>query len=244
MKAKSASLKIFALAPHTFVLAAFFLLLLGVAHAECVLGPPLEASRHVRITTVAADKPLEGAKVFFRPTLGCICAPGYPLDTSEMPQEYWRLTDAKGVADLPELTPGYYDVGVSMNDVATSFIQIHVANKNEVTTFPVDVGLQVSQLEAVPLKSHMATFQGIAQDPSGAAIPGRIVVVRKATEAKDVVLRTQTDAEGFFRADLSDGLYIAVFFSPGFRPAIVPFEVTKDGSNEGLVATLRIGGCP
>ncbi len=228
-------------------IAAFCALLAGVAHAECVLGTPLAATRHLRISAVVAGKPFEGAKVFFRPTEGCICGSdifrGHPFDTSAIPPEFWRLTDANGVAELPELAVGDYDVGVTVNDVATSFIQISVGNKNEVSAFKLDVGSQLERVESVPVTSHVAAFQGVARDPGGAAISGPIVVVRKGSQGRDVVLRTKTDAQGRFSVDLSEGSYIAVFFSPQFRPAIVPFQLMKEGSKE-LQVTLNVASCP
>gem|GEM_PF-5275179 len=44
---------------------------------------------------------------------------------------------------------------------------------------------------------------------------------------KDVVVTGKADTDGHFSGQLEEGSYIAVFFSPAFRPAITPFEVAK-----------------
>jgi hypothetical protein len=228
-------------------MAIVFVFLVGAAHAECVLGPPVESSSHVRISAVAAGKPVEGAKVFFRPTEGCICATdilrGNPLDTTAIASGFSRLTNGNGVAELPELATGYYDVGVTINDVATSIIQIRVRNKDEVSTFSLDLTEQVRRVEAVPVRDRVGAFQGTVEDPSGTAIAGaRIVVVKKGSQAKDVVLTAKADGDGYFSGQLADGWYIAFFFSQGFRAGIVPLEVATGGT-ANLRVSLRVGGC-
>jgi hypothetical protein len=79
-------------------------------------------------------------------------------------------------------------------------------------------------------------------DPSGAIVAGaNIKVMRKGSE-HTVVLRVKSDANGYFADDLAAGSYIAFIFEPGFRTAIVPFEVTKAGTGN-LQVTLQIGQC-
>ena len=72
-------------------------------------------------------------------------------------------------------------------------------------------------------------------------IPGvNIKVVRRGPADKRSVVRLKSDANGHFSAQLTDGAYIAVFSSQGFRAEIVPFEVAAQGDKEMLVK-LQIG---
>jgi len=91
---------------------------------------------------------------------------------------------------------------------------------------------------------RVEAFRGIVKDISGAPLAGAsIIVVKRESQAKDVVLIGKADAEGHFADQLAEGSYIAVFFFRGFRPGIVPFEVTKAGSGE-LPVSLGVGSCP
>lgn len=226
-----------------------FALWAGILHAECVLMRPREASRHVKIQVSLGGKPLEGAKVIFRPSHQCTCATdalrGNPLDTSMIPSSSSRMTDKNGIADLPELAPGDYDVAASINDVAsTVFLGLRVSADLGPTTVPIDLTEPVHRVEDVPVHYRIETFRGTVKDFSGAVISGaKIAVVNRGSQAKDIVLRDKTDANGNFSVHLADGSYIAVFFSPGFRPAIEPFEVTKTGASE-LPVKLTPNSCP
>ena len=72
-------------------------------------------------------------------------------------------------------------------------------------------------------------------------IPGaNIKVVRRGSADKADALRLKSDANGHFSAQLTDGVYIAFFSSPGFRTEIVPFEVAAQGEKEMLVK-LQLG---
>jgi carboxypeptidase family protein len=222
----------------------------GSLHAECVLNPfTRESSNQVRIQVALGGKPLQGAKVILRRWGDCTCATdlmrGNPLDTSMFTSSNSRMTDENGTADLPELAPGAYDVAATINDVATTpFLGLHVSDKKGVTTVSFDLTLQVQRVEDVPVRLQVAAFRGVVKDPGGGAVPGaRIVVVRRGSQAKDVVLTGKADASGSFSSQLTEGAYIAVFFAQGFRPAIEPFEIAKTGSSE-LPVTIHVGGCP
>jgi hypothetical protein len=223
--------------------------LAGVLYGECVLVPPLESSSHVRIYVALKGKPLKGAMVIFLPSRACACASdalrGNPLDTDKVPSGAFQITDENGIATLPELAPGEYDVAATLNGVAsTVFIGLHVNHRPEVTTLPMDLTEQVQRLETAPIQYRVEAFQGTVQDPSGVTLPGaRIVVVKRGSPEKDVVLRGKADANGHFSGQLAEGSYLAVFFSRGFRPAIAPFNLVRGGSSE-LSVSLKIGGCP
>lgn len=87
-------------------------------------------------------------------------------------------------------------------------------------------------------------FRGTVHDISGAPLAGAsMVVVKRESHGKGVVLTGKADADGHFSGQLHEGSYIAVFFSPAFRPAITPFEVAKEGSSE-LSVSLDVSHCP
>jgi Carboxypeptidase regulatory-like domain len=232
---------------RTIITAITFLSFTGGLDAECVLVPPLESSSHVRISVVLGGKPLKGARViFYRVSQHeCICATdvgrGNPM---VIPSSASQMTDENGIVYLPELTPGEYDIGATLNDVATVFLGLHVTGNPEVTTFPMDLTEQVQRVEKAPILFHVEAFRGTVIDPTGATLPeASIVVVKRGTQAKDLALTGKADASGHFSAQLAEGSYIAVFFVRGFRPAIVPFEVARGGANQ-LSVSLNVGGCP
>jgi Carboxypeptidase regulatory-like domain len=223
----------------------------GALYGACVLVPPVESSSHVRINVVLGGKPLKGAKVIFYSVLahGCNCGTdvgrGNPLDIGMVPPGAFPVTDENGIASLPELTPGEYEVAATLNGVAsTAFLGLHVISDPKVTTFPMDLTQQVKRIEEVPIRDRVEAFRGNVQDPTGAAIAGaNIVVVKKGSQMKDVVLTGTADVGGHFSGQVPEGSYLAVFFFRGFRPGIVPFEVVKGGSSE-LPVKLGVGGCP
>jgi hypothetical protein len=134
---------------RTIVTIITFLSFAGVLDAECVLMPPLESSSHVRIYVVLAGKPLKGAKVILRPQHDCNCATDMlrvnPMDATLVPSK--EMTDENGIANLPELTPGEYDVAVTLNGVAsTAFVGLHVSGDPKVTTIPMDLTQQVQRV--------------------------------------------------------------------------------------------------
>ena len=234
---------------RTTICAITSILFVSVLHAECSLMPPLESSRHVRIQAVLAGNPVKGATVIVRASHECTCATdmlrGNPLDTTTIPRTALQTTDEKGIANLPEFTPGEYDVAITLNGVSsTAFVGLHVLNKMDLTILPMDLTQQVRRVEDVPLRDRVEAFRGTVRDITGMALAGaNIVVVRKGSRGKDLVLTGKADPDGHFSGELGEGSYIAVFFSTGFRPAIEPFEVAKTGASE-LSVSLDVGHCP
>ena len=234
---------------RTTISAIISVLCVGALHAECVLMTPLESSSRVRIQVVLAGNPVKGAKVIIRAANECTCwtdmLSGNPLDTSTIRSGELQLTDEDGIANLPEFAPGNYDVAVTLNGVAsTAFIGLHVSGKPGLTILPVDLTEQVRRVENVRLRDRVEAFRGTVHDITGVALAGtNIVVVKRESHGEDVVLTAKADAEGHFSGQLDKGSYIAVFFSPSFRPAIVPFELEKTGTSE-LSVSLDVSHCP
>lgn len=233
---------------RTIITIITFLTFAGVLDAECVLMPPLESSSHVRIYVVLGGKPLKGAKVvILRSQHECNCATdmlrGNPIDPTLVPS--MEMTDENGIANLPELIPGEYDVAVTINGVASAgFVGLHVTGDPKVTTIPMDLTQQVQRVEERPILFHVEGFRGTVKDFSGVTLPGAsIVVVKRGSQAEDVALMSKADANGNFSAQLAEGSYIGVFFVLGFRPGIAPFEVVRGGASQ-LSISLYPGGCP
>ena len=234
---------------RTTISAITSMLFVGVLHAECVLISPLESSSHVRIQVFLAGSPVRGAEVIVRASHECTCATdmlrGNPLDTTTIRRSALQVTDENGTANLPELASGDYDVAVTLNGFAsTGFIGLHVSDRTDLTTLPMDLTEQVRRVENVPPRGSVVAFRGTVHDISGAPLAGAsMVVVKRESHGNGVVLTGKADADGHFSGQLDEGSYIAVFFAPAFRPAIAPFEVAKKGSSE-LSVSLDVSHCP
>jgi hypothetical protein len=215
------------------IISACCLLLAGMAMAESVevgTAKAEESSRNVRITVVLNGKPLKLARVEFCTTTGKqIC--------------FTVLTGDNGVAVPQALALTTYHVFALFEDDLSSDLYLHASPQGKATSFAVDLtpsfkaGQAVlAAAEKLPIREIVREFTGSVQDPWGAMIPGaNIKVVRKGSTDKANPLRLKSDANGRFSAQLIDGVYIAVFSSPGFRTEIVPFEVARQGEKEMLV---------
>ena len=222
--------------------------LAGTASAECVEVTsiaPQESSTQLRIVVRMDGEPLRGAKLEFY--------------DGAMHFAFSVFADRNGIAAPPELAIGRYSVtatpyeafpGLLIHGDAAGFLSLSVVDKKGESTLHMDLAKPVQEAqqtlekaEKLPITAHINAFQGTVLDPTGAVVAwASIQVVKKGSEDNIVVLRTKADAKGQFSAQLTEGLYIAFAFSPGFRTAIVPFEVTKVGS-EGLRIILLVGAC-
>ncbi len=204
------------------------MLLASLVRAENVRvegKPDLESSSHVQVTVVLNGKPLKGVKIDFH-------GPSQSL--------FSALTDENGIVTPPELVPGDYEVVAALDEDVSTSLSLRVIGGREVSKFSMDLTEplahsrdELQRLEKLPVHDRVQAFQGIVVDPPPYAvfIPGvKIRILKKGSAEKTVVLRLNADERGHFSAQLPDGLYIGFFYSQGFRTAIVPFEVTKDGS--------------
>ena len=196
---------------------------------------PQESSRNVRIAVVLNGKPVKLARVDFCTVTGAqACFSAYTGDD--------------GVAVPQALALTTYHVFALFEDGLSSDLYLHVSPQGKATSFAMDLTPSFKAAQAVlaaaeklPIREIVREFAGSLQDPSGAMIPGvNIKVVRKRPADQTDVLRLKSDANGHFSAQLTDGVYIAFFSSPGFRTEIVPFEAAAQGEKEMLVK-LQIG---
>lgn len=222
--------------------------LASVASAACVEVTsitPQESSTHLRIVVRMDGKLLKRAKLEFYDGAAQFA--------------FSVFTDVNGIATPPKLAVGGYSItatpyeafpGLLIHGGATGFLLLRVVDKEEESTLQMDLGNPVQEArqtlekaEKLPIAAHIDAFQGTVLDPSGAVVAwASIQVVKKGSEDNVVVLGTKADAKGQFSAQLAEGLYIAFAFSPGFRTAIVPFEVTNAGLGD-LRITLTLWQC-
>jgi hypothetical protein len=129
----------------------------------------------------------------------------------------------------------YLDVSRKMAKRVSSFSMNLIENQ-----YPTPEQLWATA-EEEPVKDRPETFNGTVYDPSGAGVSGvSIEVVRKGTQGKERVAQLESGSDGGFSAHLAEGGYVARFSMPGFQIALLPFEVTKQGSGE-LRVILQLG---
>jgi 5-hydroxyisourate hydrolase-like protein (transthyretin family) len=204
---------------------------------------PQESSRHVRLTILFEGKPQRGVKVaFYRYELG----PGEETDP-----RFSLTSNREGNISPPSLPVGHYHVVASTEKNLRADLYLDVASGKAKKTSAFSMQLltspfltpsqQFADAEHMPIKDRVKEFSGIVCDPTGAVVAGTsIEVLRKGTDGRKVVAKLKSGADGRFSIRLADGPYIAFFSTPGFRVAIVPFEVTREGQGD-LRVTLQIG---
>jgi hypothetical protein len=91
--------------------------------------------------------------------------------------------------------------------------------------------------------SLTGSLRVVVQDPSGAVIPGALVLVRGSDAATEAIVRTDvpTDAQGVaLVANLVPGRYVLEASFPGFETRIVPDVRVRSGDNNRRAVTLSI----
>lgn len=204
---------------------------------------PSKSSRRVRITALLNGKPQPGVKIeIYR----------YELGPGQEAKPFLVLTsDEEGTIVSPKLATGPYHI-VALADKnlrADLFLDVPAHSREKLSVFSMELVAStdltpaqfVAQAEQMPIRGRLKVFRGVICDVAGARIPGvSIQVIRKGTEGKDRVTQVSSGGSGEFSATIPDGAYIAFFSAQGFKTQIVPFELTKDGS-EDLRITLQLG---
>jgi Carboxypeptidase regulatory-like domain len=207
--------------------------------------PPTLSSSHVQIFVMLDGKPLKSARVDFYKW-----NPDVSENKSTGPLCFSGLTNDNGVVSPPALAAGDYHVlagdedkvlWLRVIDERTTMTNLFTIDLTDSAEQARQIQDAVKRAEALPISDRVQALQGVVVDTSGAIIPNaRIRITKNGTEGRAVILRSKADSIGHFSAQLSDGLYIAVFYSHGFRAEAVPFEVTKEGSGD-LRVVLPIG---
>lgn len=206
--------------------------------------PVLKSAPIVQIKTTVGKEPRAAVSVeFFRYESG--------LREEQRPR-LSLLSDIRGIIHPPMLSPGrYHLVAISAEKTETlrADLILDVSEQETANTFAMELiptryrsrEQFIAAAEQSPNRERIKEFRGTVYDPSGAVIPGvAIEVVRRGATGKDRVAQLKSGAGGEFSTELPKGSYIAVFSASGFKVQLVPFEVSRDGS-EALKVTLRLG---
>jgi len=176
----------------------------------------------------------------------------YSLGSGEESKSLISLTsDSEGKVEPPALSPGHYHLVAFADGNLRADLYLDVSRKTakRMSSFPMNLIENQyptpeqlwAAAEGTPVKDRLETFNGTVYDPSGARVSGvSIEVARKGTQGKDRVAQVESGSDGHFSAHLAEGAYVARFSIQGFQIALVPFEVTKQGSGE-LRVILQLG---
>jgi hypothetical protein len=209
---------------------------------------PHECTQLLRIAVTLNGKPLSGAVISVRA--------GF-LPEEDRPS--FISTRDDGMASVPKLAPGNYRVDVSFNGIRSAIfdepvatvLYVHAVPKLDVSTVPIDLGKQAQELwrsddaferqledSLGKPRDRIQSFKAAIMDPVGVKVSSAKVWVVRWTRQDfwEVVSLGASDVSGQFSAQLRDGQYIAICSSAGFRTAVVPFEVTKEGSGDLRIA--------
>lgn len=238
----------------TTAIAICLLLVVSSAHAESCMIESLaeqESSRHVEIAVLGGRVSVATRIDVYRYKTGEVIFPGAE---TELKPRLSLTSYADGRVRPLKLSAGhYYVVAKAENDLrADLYLNVHSDSAKRKSTFSMHLIPRCIMFsptparwspaaEEMPVKDRVQAFSGAVYDQTGAPVAGTsIKVIRKGTGGKQRIAELKADAEGCFAAQLPEGVYIAFFFSPGFKNAIVPFEVTKEAAGD-LRVTLLVG---
>ncbi len=223
--------------------------LVMAARVYLVASPSVEvvatqkSSPRIRVVFLMSGAPQKGVRVeVYR----------YTLSSGEESRALLSLTsDNEGKVTPPVLSPGHYHLVASVERNMRADLYLDVSRKMAKRVSSFSMNLIENQYptpeqlwataEEEPVKDRPETFNGTVYDPSGAGVSGvSIEVVRKGTQGKERVAQLESGSDGGFSAHLAEGGYVARFSMPGFQIALLPFEVTKQGSGE-LRVILQLG---
>ena len=204
---------------------------------------PVESSCRVRVRILFEGKPQSGVKVeLYRYEVGLF---------EETDPRFSLTSNQDGSVAPPSLPEGLYHVVASMekNLRADLYLDVVSGQARKTSVFSMQLlnspfltpSQQLADAEHMPIKDRVQRFSGMVYDPTGAVVAGTsIEVLRKKSGNREVVAKLKSGADVHFSMQLAEGPYIAFFSMPGFRIAIVPFEVTREGQGD-LRVTLQLG---
>jgi hypothetical protein len=165
-------------------------------------------------------------------------------------------TDARGSAELRNLTPGTYCITATADPKLGAVLCLVVSNGRErkLSEFslklvplpppPPSLAEQLEQAAKSPPQVRAREFDGVVTDVNGAHIPrAGVVVYVYHSEKKPNLIRLDADEEGRFSIPLSPGSYAAAFQSPGFKTRFVVFEIGPEQPKESVPIVLQVGSC-
>jgi hypothetical protein len=202
-----------------------------------------QSSQHVEISVLEGRKPMGGVRIDIYPyDAGKAVFPGAEKG---LKRRLTVVSNPEGKLRSMKLRPGYYYVvakaatdlradlylNVLPDSAKRSAFSMHL---NPPCKMPPPAPAQwTTASEQIPIRDRVRAFSGTVYEQSGVPIPETsIKVIRKGSEGKEQVAEIKSDADGHFAVQLPEGFYIAFFFCPVFANAIVPFEVTREGTGE------------
>jgi hypothetical protein len=214
------------------------------ACGECVVvaEPSLPSHQNVRLTVLRDGKPRKNVTIAVNTWL----PNGKQASTT-------ITTDALGIAELKELSPGQYCF------TATTDTQLSGALCLDVSKFldaaPSEFSLLLSPLppppptlyelareaEKLPIELRGPTFEGVVKDISGAGIAkAEIAIYRRASEKNANPVKLSADEHGRFLAPLSPGAYTGVIQSQGFKTRFMGIEIAPEAPKLDMLIVLNV----
>jgi hypothetical protein len=227
------------------VLAAAFLVLAEVAAA------------HTPVVEVLACQPSsQGARI--RIDLNGMAAKDVRLIVTTLEDQLIQAVsiDGAGLAVLPALAPAKYLVTATAPENLGGSVCLEIATRKGKQTSSFSLTLKTLPPNSLTLEQILASsennapseiiqeFKGVLVEPTGIGVSGAVVqIFPKGARVRDDAhsVRVITGATGQFSADLSDGIYIALFMSPGFQTKVVIFGISRAGHASDLRVWLQLG---
>jgi hypothetical protein len=227
-----------------FAIAVWTLAAASIASGKSSVVQVLEVKpsfQNVQILTLYNGSPLQGVK----------------LDVFSE-NELRRLsvwTSERGIAKFSLSVPGQYRVTADApNGLGADLILAVSKGKGKnASSFTLNLAVRPPSpptLEDMIVAAEAAAgarfpqFEGIVEDPSGAAIvQTEIVIFKQGSRGTVRAGQTESDANGHFVVTLPAGSYTAVFSIPGFSTYIVVFEITRDAdpaNAKGLRVSMQL----
>ena len=163
--------------------------------------------------------------------------------------------DDSGSAILPPLAPSKYLVTASAPGNVGGSICVEISKKKskQVSSFSLALkmlspnSLTIEQMLAAAGNSvpseHIQEFKGLVVEPTGMGVSGTLIQIfpRGAKVRDDArAVKVMTDGNGHFSAVLADGIYTALFMTPGFQNKTITFEISHQGTANDLRISLQI----
>lgn len=164
--------------------------------------------------------------------------------------------DDTGLAVLPHLVPAKYLVTAAAPENFGGSICLEIAARKGKQTSSFSLTLKILPPNSLTLEQMLAgsennapseiiqEFKGVVVEPTGIGVSGAVVqIFPKGARVRDDAhsVRVITSAAGNFSADLGDGIYTALFMSPGFQSKVVVFEISRSGRASNLRISLQPG---
>ena len=163
--------------------------------------------------------------------------------------------DDSGLAVLPPLAPAKYILTASAPENLGGSICVEISKKKPKQVRSFSLALKTLSPNTLTIEQmlvaagnrapseHIQEFKGLVVEPTGTGVFGTVVqIFPRAARVRDDTrsVSVATDANGHFSAALSDGIYTALFMTPGFQTKTVTFEISHPGTANDLRISLQI----